>query len=206
MDYYGRWKVLQYEVKRSFQDVILSVDGSVGGYLDIYLLSDSPKPVSGQLTVELLGMEGGCLRSWSAPVGVGSHTSGRVFTLPANQVWDVADPRKVVVAVRLEEQGQVLCSAEHYLVRDRELELAAPHITITEETDSEGAFFTLQTDVLARQVWLKAEAEGIFSDNFFDLTPGRHKTVQFLERPPAGKRFVPGHPGRITIQSMTDMI
>jgi beta-mannosidase len=205
MDYYGRWKVLQYEVKRSFQDVILSVDGSVGGYLDIYLLSDSPKPVSGQLKVELLGMEGGCLRSWSAPVGVGSHTSGRVFTLPANQVWDVADPRKVVVAVRLEEQGQVLCSAEHYLVRDRELELAAPHITITEETDSEGAFFTLQTDVLARQVWLKAEAEGIFSDNFFDLIPGRPKTVQFLERPPAGKRFVPGNPGRVSIQSMTDM-
>jgi beta-mannosidase len=206
MDYYGCWKALQYEVKRSFQDVMLSVDSSVGGHLDIYLLSDSPEAVNGMLHVEVLGLEGTRRKSWSHPAGAGSQTSGRVFTLPLRQVLEGIDPREVVLALRLEQEGQVRCRTEHYLVSDRELHLPRPVIHLTEEPGSGGTRFTLSADLLAKQVWLKAEADGIFSDNFFDLIPGRPKMVEFLSRPEGSRQFAPAHPGVLTVRSMSDMV
>lgn len=85
--------------------------------------------------------------------------------------------------------------------------------------------------MLARGVYLTAEQEGIFSDNYFDLLPGEVKTVQFSQRRGAGAGvetgraagaasrvkaqdkagagapdFVPAAPQGLEIRSMADYV
>ncbi|MNF11119.1 hypothetical protein D3C80_2122580 [compost metagenome] len=78
---------------------------------------------------------------------------------------------------------------------------------------SGGVSFTVSSDVLARGVYLTAEQEGIFSDNFFDLLPGEEKTVQFLQSGglTAGVEagtpdFTPAVPQGLEVRSMADYV
>lgn len=66
--------------------------------------------------------------------------------------------------------------------------------------------FTVSSDVLARGVYLTAEEEGIFSDNFFDLLPGEPKTVQFMLRGNGERDFIPAAPKGLEIHSMADYV
>jgi len=61
-------------------------------------------------------------------------------------------------------------------------------------------------DKFARHVRLFAEAEGIFSDNDFDLLPGETKIVRFFARSDGETAFVPASPGRVWAESMADWV
>lgn len=58
----------------------------------------------------------------------------------------------------------------------------------------------------ARHVWMSSEAEGFYSDNFFDLIPGIPMTVSFSRRDNGKQAFVPGKPGHVEVRSMADCI
>lgn len=64
----------------------------------------------------------------------------------------------------------------------------------------------LTSRALAKQVWLKSEEEGVFSDNFFDLIPGIPKTVRFLKRDSGDAAFAPASPGKLEVSSMADYV
>ncbi|WP_440119023.1 glycoside hydrolase family 2 protein [Paenibacillus sp. QZ-Y1] len=64
----------------------------------------------------------------------------------------------------------------------------------------------LTKDVLARQVWISSEAEGIFSDNFFDLIPGIPVKVQFNSREGLQSADAVSNTRLIQVRSMADFI
>ncbi len=59
---------------------------------------------------------------------------------------------------------------------------------------------------LAKQVWLRAESEGRFSDNFFDFVPGKPVEVEFQHRAPGQASSVPAAAGVVTATSMKDYL
>ncbi|MNW68754.1 hypothetical protein D3C74_476020 [compost metagenome] len=77
---------------------------------------------------------------------------------------------------------------------------------MAEVPGSGGLSFTVSSDVLARGVYLTAEEEGIFSDNFFDLLPGEPKTVQFSLRGSGEQDFIPAAPKGLEVRSMADYV
>lgn len=97
-------------------------------------------------------------------------------------------------------------SKEFYFVKAKELKLASGVIRITEVEGSNGTRYTLETDVLAKQVWLSSERGGRFSDNFFDLIPGVAKSVEFCMRESGEAMSKPAVPGRVTARSMVDFL
>jgi beta-mannosidase len=69
-----------------------------------------------------------------------------------------------------------------------------------------GHAFAVTADKFARHVRLFAEAEGVFSDNDFDLLPGETKIVRFFARSDGETAFVPASPGRVWAESMADWV
>ncbi|AZK48395.1 beta-mannosidase [Paenibacillus lentus] len=206
MDYYGRWKALQYTVRRSFRDVMLSVDGTQEGEIAVYLISDQQQPVEGILKLSLYDFGGQLLHMMKQEVAVGADAADKVFTAGTEELLGTYDPKCVVLLVQLEQAGVVLDSKHFYFASFREIELPDAEITIEEVPGSGGTSFTLQSDSLARQVWVLAEEEGIFSDNFFDLIPGLPHTVTFQRRSSGDKAFVQDKPGMLTVRSMKNFI
>lgn len=207
MDYYGRWKATQYYARRSFRDVLLSVDGTDRDRVDVYLVSDRLEPVQGTLLVELIDFSGRRLKEWSARVTAEANRAHRVFSLRKEEALSGANPAQALLYARFVRDGStaMAAAAEHYFVPAKALKLPRPNITMSASGGS-AAEFTLTTDTLAKQVWLNTGTEGIFSDNFFDLIPGKPVTVTFYARNKDGQAFAPGDPGEVSVRSMADFI
>jgi len=206
MDYYGRWKALQYYAMRSFRDVMVSVDGSKDGAVDVYVVSDLREPVEAKLRLRLFGFDGALLKETVQSDTVEGSRSVRVLSLAEKELLEGRDPASVVLLAELEQAGTSLDSKEHYFVSSKELKLAEPVIKVTEAEGSEGTRFILETDVLAKQVWLSSEVEGIFSDNFFDLIPGIPVMVAFEARTGGAAAFAPASPGKLEVRSMAEFV
>lgn len=206
MDYYGKWKAMQYYARRSFGDTILSFDRSESGMIDVHVVTDGLSPVTGVLKITLYDFSGVRLKQDFANVEVPGNCTAVVYSLD-EQVWlNGSDAGSVVLLAELEHAEQQVDSKEFYFVSAKELKLAAGAIRITEVEGSNGTRYTLETDVLAKQVWLSAEREGRFSDNFFDLIPGVAKTVEFRSRESGEAMSSPAFPGRVTARSMVDFL
>jgi beta-mannosidase len=206
MDYYGKWKAMQYYAKRSFSDTILSFDRSDNRMINVHVVTDGLTPVSGALKVTLYDFAGVQLKQASASMAVQGNSAAIVFSLDERAWLEGRDPGSVVLLAELEQAGQLVDSKEFYFVNAKDLKLASGAIRITEVEGSNGTKYTLESDVLAKQVWLSAERDGRFSDNFFDLIPGVAKTVEFRLRESGEAMSRPAVPGNVAVRSMIDFL
>ncbi|GMA56005.1 hypothetical protein GCM10025858_05080 [Alicyclobacillus sacchari] len=110
---------------------------------------------------------------------------------------------EIVLIATLEHEGNALDQKFHYFAPVNKLRLRKATITVR-PMDADETTFLVETDVLAKSVMLTASAEGVFSDNYFDLLPGLPKTVHFLQREQGQTAFHLAQPGAMTVSSMCD--
>jgi beta-mannosidase len=206
MDYNGRWKALQYTVRSSFQDVLLSIDGTDRERIDVHVVSDLRTAVSAELGLTLYQFNGSVQREWTYPVELGADSVAIVFSSSVAELLEGQGSDDVLLEISLQADGQIIDRKVHYFVPEKEIPLRRSVITVTETPDSGGLSFTVTSDVLARGVYLTSEDEGIFSDNYFDLLPGQSKTIAFSQRGGAGRDWTPAVPRGLKVQSMVDFV
>ena len=93
------------------------------------------------------------------------------------------DCNNAVVYCELLVNDKVVSSHDYFFAPFKDLTFSKPSIT-PEVTRIRGGFSVkLTTDKFAKAVYLSvAEHDGFFSDNFFNLAPGRDMTVEFRSR------------------------
>jgi beta-mannosidase len=206
MDYNGRWKALQYTVRSSFQDVLLSIDGTDRERIDVHVVSDLRTAKTAELVLKLYQFNGSTLREWTHPVELGADSAAIVFSSPVAELIESHGSNDVLLEISLRADGEMIDRKVHYFVPEKEIRLQRSVINIMETPDSGGLSFTVTSDVLARGVYLTSEDEGIFSDNYFDLLPGQPKTITFSKRGNDGRDWIPGAPKGLKVQSMVDFV
>lgn len=207
MDYFGRWKALQYYAKRSFSDILVSVDGTKEDVTDIYLISDQLEPVKGKLQVRLIGFDGTVHREEEHEVALASNAGQQVLSLSQAEWLEGRDAATTLLRIDLKQDGAADIVQEHYFAPSKDIALQPAQIKVTEITENDGVHLVLESDVLAKQVWISTEAEGVFSDNFFDLIPGIPVKVKFTSREELqGSEGAVSKAGAIQIRSMADFI
>lgn len=85
----------------------------------------------------------------------------------------------VVEIILKNAAGQLLSRRLFYGVPPKKLDLPQAKITVKAQAVNDGYELTLHGDRLAKNVLLQTTADGMFSDNYFDLLPGERKTVIF---------------------------
>lgn len=206
MDYFGNWKALQYYAKRSFSDVLVSLDGTNEDRTDVYLISDQLQPVEGQLQVQLIGFDGTVYREEEHAVSLESNSGKQVLTLDNADWLQGRDAAATLLRLELKQKGHADIVQEHYFAPSKDLALKQAAIQVTEVQESDGSYVVLESDTLAKQVWISTEAEGVFSDNFFDLIPGIPVKVKFTSREGLQHAGAASETGTIEVRSMADFI
>lgn len=204
MDYYGRWKALQYTAKNSYQDVMVMLD-QADEELNLMVVSDLLQDSEGRLHLTLYDFSGEKLWTYEQGIQVKSHTVTMVDKLDVKEIIQNHQANKVVLHASLETNEQIIDQKVHYFAKMKEIDLEIPNISI-EQVEGQDYAFVLKTNVLAKNIWLDAEKEGIFSDNYFDLIPGIPKKITFSARDNGQSAFVLENPGTITVRSMADFV
>jgi beta-mannosidase len=173
IDYYGRWKALQYYARRFYDDVLVSPfrhDGKV----DVYVVSDKLQPVTGQIRTRLLDFSGKSLVDKMQDVQVAAQSSAVYFTLDEKELMANADPKKTFLVFDLAVGGQNVSRNLVFFDTMHNLDLPeSVHVDASLESSNGGYAVTLHSPALARSVYLSfGDLDVQPSDNYFDLLAG----------------------------------
>lgn len=184
IDYFGRWKALQYYARRFYDNLLISPHQD-GGKINIYLVSDRQKPVSAQLRLTLFDFAGNKLTETNKDVEVEGLRSKIYQSLIKADLLGSRDPKRVFLQCDLLVAGKVVSISRHFFAPAKDLALSKPDITTQVRRTPGGFRVTLATNLFARGVYLSlGRGDGFFSDNYFDLVPGQKVEVEFTSREP----------------------
>ena len=185
IDYYGRWKALQYYAKRFYAPVLVSPHEE-GDKVRFYVVSDRTSPTPASLQVRLLDLGGKVLFKQTAALQIEPSTSKVYLDIPKSTLLKGHDAKHVVLSCELLADGQTLSTNTHYFALPKEMALPKAAVTATWQPATDSTYrVTLKSNALAREVWLSLrEGDGFFEDNFFDLLPGQTKTLTFKSAGP----------------------
>jgi beta-mannosidase len=184
IDYFGRWKALQYYARRFYNDLLISPTLQ-NGYLRLFVVSDRPKPVPAQIRVTLVHITGRTLKTLVQDVTIDPLTSRSYYDLRVAALMEGLNLKDAGVHCELLVNGKVVSDHDFFFAPFKELRFSKPTIT-TEVTRIRGGFSVkLTTNRFAKAVYLSvAEHDGFFSDNYFNLWPEREATVEFRSGKP----------------------
>ena len=172
IDYYGRWKALQYTARNSYAPILISPVHSEHN-IQIHIVSDKTVDRDAVLDVLVMDFNGTVVFQKSIPVIVQANKSETVANILMSQVGNNLDHSRLVCLFRLKNNDSLLAENISYFTSPKNLKLKHPKIVkkIT-KTDS-GFLMELTTNTLAKNIYLTcSDSTGFFNDNFFDLIPG----------------------------------
>ncbi len=179
-DYYHRWKALQYEIKRSFEPVIISAwikDDNT----KIAIVSDKLKDINAQLEMTVCDFSGKVLQTRILAVTVKANSVTTVMTEPTANFTDNIDGTYLFFS--LKSNDGVLAEKTYFFTQPKNLQLTNPKVISKVEKKGEEWMITLKSDVLAKNFYLNfAGIEGFFSDNYFDVLPNKEYKVLFTPK------------------------
>ena len=174
IDYYNRWKALHYKVRELYKDVLISFEENENG-LEIYGISDMQQDFDADLKLKIIDFTGNIIWQDQQAVLLKSAASSVFQNV---DISGVINSKQVLVAA-LYSDNEIIARNLHYFVPPKALDL--PDVRIKKEVtqSAEGYSIKIQSNKLAKNVFLFCNFDGHFSDNFFDLLPGEEKTVFF---------------------------
>ena len=172
LDYYGNWKAFHYQVKQSFENVLLSVEEESNKY-EVFLVNDSFEKQSGKLELEFLSFDGKSFWKTSKEITVGENSSTIIYEI-LKEDCKPFDLKQTVLKVQFNN-----VQSQYFFVKPKDLKLQKPNIQINILND---VMIEISSDVLAKNVFLSSENETFFEDNYFNLLPNEKRVIK-LSKP-----------------------
>jgi beta-mannosidase len=184
IDYYGRWKALQYYARRFYAPVLVSPHVE-NGALAVYVVSDKTEPERGQLRLRIMDFAGHVVREINQEVTIDPSASKVYLQVPLSELGKngPVDLAEVFGAVDLAVDGQQVSSNLVFFVPSKEVHL--PHAEVSAQIKPSGPGFnvTLSSPVLARSTYVSfGEADVDFSDNYIDLLSNEPVTIHITSK------------------------
>jgi len=182
IDYYGRWKALQYYARRFYNDLLVSPNEE-NSALQIYVVSDRQQTQPAKLHVRLLDLSGKVLEEKSADIEVKPLSSDVYLSLPVTQLLAQRQRNQVFIAAELLVGGKPVSRNLYFFTPMKDIALPQPEITSKIEAESNRYRVTLHSAQLARDVYLSfGDADAKFSDNYIDLLPGETAEIEVTSK------------------------
>ena len=179
IDYFGRWKALQFYAKRFYNDVLVSPHEE-NGAVAVYIVSDRLTDTPATLRTRLLTLDGKVLHESSQPVIISAASSKVYSQLPLSELLQTPGATSATSFLDTEviADGKTLSSNLHFFVEPKLVALKPAKISATLSQEGGQTRLHLETNILARSVYVSfGDLDAYLSDNYFDLLPGSPQDI-----------------------------
>lgn len=174
-DYYGRWKAQHYYSRVAFRDILVSPLAE-DDKLNVYIVSDRLKSLSGTLEVKILKLTGEVVNSYRKSVKIPANTSTKIWSIETEKALNGVSASNIVVHTVL-NTGKDVYSNNYFLVKQKEMNYPKANIMHSVNPVDGGFEITLTSDNFARAVFMSIDGiDNFFADNYFDILPGETVT------------------------------
>ncbi len=187
IEYGGKWKHLQYQAKRFFENVaVVAVPGENKDEVKVMALNDEPTDVAAAVEITLRNAAGDRLQTKRERLTVKAGSVACVGTYPVASFGtpEEREGRFLELALQAEVGGRRIAFRNEWLF-DAYKMFPLEKTAIRSEITQAGAAFRvrLSADKPAFFVWANAEGlPGEFSDNSFTLYPDEPVTLTFTPK------------------------
>ena len=166
VDYFGNWKAFQYQAKRSFENILISVNEEENKYT-IYIVNDELISKKEKLELQLIDFDGKNLWNTNSEINVEANSSMSYFQIDKKE-FEKFNLKQAVLNLKFNE-----AVTNFYFVKPKDLELKTPTISIKVLNETT---IQISTNKLAKNVFLSQE-ETSFNENYFDLLPNEKRII-----------------------------
>ncbi|HEX7411365.1 MAG TPA: glycoside hydrolase family 2 protein, partial [Bacteroidales bacterium] len=177
MDYYQRWKALQYFSREAFKNSIITTVEEKGKIV-IYGISDLLKTQKGLLKLKIIDFTGKTLWEKALKSQLPANTSAVIFETDSTSLFSSISKTKCVMVATFESGKNVIDTDYHYFTKVKNLELPDPNVSLDIKETPDAFTVTMSAENLCKNLFLvSTNSEIQFSDNFLDILPGQAVTV-----------------------------
>ena len=180
IDYYHRWKALQYHARHMFAPVLVSGDvDPVLGKMDIHVINDRLKGGKATLTWRLATTDGKVLRHHESAIQLPANGTMLAETVVLSDAEKAAGLASLLVWMTVTPEGGSAETNLSFFALPGELTLPTPLIQTKVAGAGKRFSVTLESAQPALWTWinLAQDPEARYSDNFVHLEPGTPMTI-----------------------------
>ncbi|KRG43278.1 beta-mannosidase [Stenotrophomonas panacihumi] len=179
IDWFGRWKALQFHARRFFAPVAVAALRDAQGHTEVSALNDRTEARSGELRLRVMSLSGQPLRDERKPVQLAPLSATKIASYTDAELLGEADPRATVAVFELTVAGEPVSRSVVYFSAAKDIAWPDPGLRGTLRRDGDGYALDVSTRSLARATWIDfGELDAELSDNALTLLPGETVTVR----------------------------
>ncbi len=184
IDYFGRWKPLQYGTKSLFAPVLLS-SKEVHGKLVTTVVSEKENPLTAKLQISVYTLDGKIVEQSEQKIELKPNTSQVYHTKELTDLQNkYGTPNLCYVSTLKDQQNRIISQDFDFSEKPKDLKLLKNKLSLSVKEVREGYLLTINSDAINPGVWITTDLSGSFSDNYFSMIPGT-KEVLFSTFEPA---------------------
>ena len=177
IDYYGRYKALQYCARHFNAPLSVSVAENKRGAA-IYVINDTLKDFEGAIEYSLQKFDGEEITRASIATRCDSCKAEKAAYINLKRQLNKVKYNCVLITMLKDNDGRVVSRKTTLFAPEKKLDLPKPKITTDIKVDNGIAYITVSSDKYARYVKVSLkDIAAPLSDNYFDLTAGESKTI-----------------------------
>lgn len=178
IDWFGRWKALQFHARRFFAPVAVSALRK-DGQTRVHLLSDRTSERQGELRVRVIGLDGELLREERQSVTLPPLSSTLVAEYADADLLGEADPAAIAAVFELAVDGEPPSRRVAWFRHAKDIAWSQPGLQAELHPDGDGYRVDLQARQIERGVWIDfGEHDADLADNALTLLPGETVSVK----------------------------
>ncbi len=172
IDWHGRWKALNFHMRRAFAPVAVTAlrrDGTT----TVTLVSDRQQARPGTLRLRVFDVDGKLLREERKSVQLGPLAATEVAQLSDTALLDGADAARTVAVYDLQVEGEPSSRDVVYFNAAKDIAWPDPKLDAKLRRDGDGYRLDLSARRFARAVWIDfGDLDVKLNDNALTLVPG----------------------------------
>jgi beta-mannosidase len=183
VDWFGRWKALQFHARRFYAPVAVAALRNAGGNTSVSLLNDRTRPVRGELRVRVMSLDGKVLRDERKPVELAPLSATKALEYADAALLGGADPASTVAVFDLRAEGEPASRGVVYFRAAKDMRWPDPGLRAELRRDGNGYALDLRAAKLARAVWVDTgDADAELADNALTLLPGESVSLHLTSK------------------------
>ena len=177
IDYFGRWKALQFHARRFYAPTMLAALRN-HGTTTVSLVSDRTAAIPAHWRMRVMSFDGKLLSRAEGSVTVAPLSSTRIGSYTDAKLLQGADPKATFAVFDWLDGERTLSRNLVFFDEPKNLALPPAGIRASLAPAGDGYQLTLTAAALARDVWVSfGDHDAELSDNAFNLLPGETVTL-----------------------------
>ena len=179
VDYFGNWKALNYYAKNFFNEIIIVIYEK-GEHLHINIVNDQHKTLQSRVKFQLSTFNGSILHEKKIDYTIAEFSSNVVFNLKKKKYLKDQILSNLFIHAEINEGKKVVCKNKYFFVPPKDLNLPDSNFNYVTKDCGERISIQIQASTFIYQLFITCKnADGVFSDNYFDLMLGETVTIYF---------------------------